>query len=214
MKKILHTISNSGQGILYLILLTIVFAASAPSEASVMDFSDYNLAGSDLVTKYDSNFIHSGNVVGTLTSTVYKKDSVYTYVLEVTPSFDLQIVTGFDMVLEPGEASKAGGYTGILGFDFDEAINAFGLGDGSGMFSPAIGDGNTVKWDAAWGTWLTGKSITFFYEHSGAPVMGAYQIIAEGYVPGATPVPIPSAIMLLGPCLIGFTAIKKRMNSI
>jgi hypothetical protein len=78
MKKLLYPIRNTGAGycFLYLILFTFVFAASDATEAAVMDFSDYNLTGYNIVSHHESNFTSSKEIIGTLKSTVYKKDSI------------------------------------------------------------------------------------------------------------------------------------------
>jgi hypothetical protein len=192
-----------------------VFAASDATEAAVMDFSDYNLTGYNIVSHHESNFTSSKEIIGTLKSTVYKKDSIYTYVLEVTPSWELQFVSDFNMELEPGEMEKNGGY-GSYGYSFSQAKSAFGVSDGSSLFNLDLGNDNTLDWDVNGNrSWLPGQTITFFYENSGFPEMGTYKLKfvkdanADGYVPGATPVPIPGSIIMLGSCIFGLLKIRK-----
>lgn len=168
--------------------------------------------------------IYSPPVIGTLAVTVYQSAGLYTYTLEVTPEYGEEFNFGFPVGGYTGTGFE-GGFNGVAGYRFTQAENA-GSVTGAGAFRQSINADGTLDWavrtdesgfyerdERHW----TEKPVTFFFQTTAAPGMnGLYNLGPDAgetfnLAPGAgSPVPLPSAAVLLASGLLGGFGLMRR----
>jgi hypothetical protein len=193
-----------------------VTAAAVPIPITPVNFDTLTNMGAQVGGSMTSSFLDpvAGSSIGTVVSSVYKNAAgIYTYVMRVTPSVagGKEVNTGFKVL----------GFTGVAGWSYSQAQAA-------GMANPFSrldqDEDGTIDWGPIStqailaGFWNASKlkEITFFYQSTKDPELGALNIatakVGTANVLAAT-VPEPGSLFLLGSGAVAAGAwIRRRMG--